>query len=328
MRIFSLSLVLFALLSASLLRAQSDPGAKATPVAPQALPASASAEPQQPKTEIFDSSATASGALSTDGHDPILDPPPIPEGVTTVVGGSLTSVDHIRNKLTLAIFGGGHWRISFDERTHIFRKGTETTQLALKPGERVYVDTMLDGINHKVFARSIRLESGGSPADAAGLVLDIDSDRERITLNDRMSSTPVQFSMNGETRILRDGAKASVDDIQKGSLVHVVFSPDRSNRGLAREIDILARPGTSFIFAGKITFLDLHRGVVALQNATDDKNYELHFDPAKMPEKSKLGVGVQVRIDASFESTEYTARSITVVSESPGQTPRPAPDKP
>src|SRR5260370_19864187 len=42
----------------------------------------ASAEPQTPKTEILDTSATA-GALATDGHDPILDPPAVPPSLNT-----------------------------------------------------------------------------------------------------------------------------------------------------------------------------------------------------------------------------------------------------
>src|SRR6185437_15819367 len=91
--------------------------------------------PPQPKTEILDSSAT-SGGLSTSGHDPILDPPPFPSGGTTLVGGTIRDVDRIRNRLVVNVFGGGRWKVSFDERTHIFRNGAETTQLALKKGER------------------------------------------------------------------------------------------------------------------------------------------------------------------------------------------------
>src|SRR5205823_114935 len=95
-----------------------------SPVAPTPAPQA------EPKTEILDSSAT-SGALVTDGHDPILDPAPVPRTTTTLVGGTITSVDRMRNRLTVQIFGGGHWKVNFDERTHIFRNGAETTQLAL-----------------------------------------------------------------------------------------------------------------------------------------------------------------------------------------------------
>jgi len=80
------------------------PASTATPV-PQA----------QPKTDILDSSAT-SGALVTDGHDPILDPAPMPRTTTTLVGGTITGVDRMRNRLTLHVFGGNRWTVNFDER--------------------------------------------------------------------------------------------------------------------------------------------------------------------------------------------------------------------
>src|SRR5438045_8798318 len=47
-------------------------------------------EPQRPKTVILDSSATSNGVLATDGHDPILDPRPLPGGKTTLVGGAIS----------------------------------------------------------------------------------------------------------------------------------------------------------------------------------------------------------------------------------------------
>jgi hypothetical protein len=78
------------------------PSATPTPI-PQA----------QPKTDILDSSAT-SGALVTDGHDPILDPAPVPRTTTTLVGGIITGVDRLRNRLTLHVFGGNRWTVSFD----------------------------------------------------------------------------------------------------------------------------------------------------------------------------------------------------------------------
>jgi len=102
-----------------------EPAPTATPI-PQA----------NPKTDILDSSAT-SGALVTDGHDPILDAAPMPRTTTTLVGGTITKVDRMRNRMTVHIFGGSHWTVNFDERTHIFHNVAETTQLALKKGERV-----------------------------------------------------------------------------------------------------------------------------------------------------------------------------------------------
>src|SRR5260370_11001776 len=75
--------------------------------------------PQQPKTEVLDTSAT-SAALATDGHDPILDPPPFPTGTTTLGGGVISDVDRIRNHLTMDIFAGGRWTAFFDHPPHVF----------------------------------------------------------------------------------------------------------------------------------------------------------------------------------------------------------------
>ena len=97
--------------------------------------------------------------------------------------------------------------------------------------------------------------------------------------------------------------------------MHVRFAAESPNRGLAREIRIVAAPGSNFTFSGKVTFLDLHRGVLAVQNTTDDKNYEIHFSSATAAERNRLGVGTEVMVVATFEGTQYTARSINISRE-------------
>lgn len=267
--------------------------------------------PQQPRTEILDSSATSGGVEET-GHDPILDPPPPPTGSTTLVGGIIQSVDRIRNRMLVRVFGGGHWRVNFDERTHIFRNGAETTPLALKKGERVYVDTMLDQSNHDIFARNIRLGVTAPPADADGQVQSVDMAHGEIVLRDRINSVPVHFGLNQETRITRGLSPATLRDVKPGSLVHVKFAPESSNRGIAREISIIAAPGSAFTFAGKLTYLDLRRGLLAIQNESDGKSYDIKFSPKAVDDLPSLGVGARVTIVATFEGAGYDAKTVTV----------------
>lgn len=270
------------------------------------------AEPEQPKTEIFDSSATSSG-LTTDGHDPILDPPPLPSGNATLVGGIVTGVDHIHNKMTVRVFGnGGHWKVAFDERTHIFRNGAETTQLAIKKGERVYIDTMLDRKKHQVFARNIRLGIAAAAVDADGQITEVNLNQGVVDLVDKINSSPVKFKVDNQTRIVYGNNPATLNDLKRGSLVHVRFSPAQADRGIAREITIIAAPGAEFTYVGKITYLDMHRGMLALEDSLDHKNYEIHFAPAQVQGRDDLGVGSEVRIVAVFEGTRYNAQSIIV----------------
>ena len=274
------------------------PAATPTPI-PQA----------QPKTDILDSSAT-SGALVTDGHDPILDPAPVPRTTTTLVGGIITGIDRLRNRLTLHVFGGNRWTVNFDERTHIFHNGAETTQLALKKGERVYVDTQLDNNRHDIFARNIRVGVAELPADADGQIIAVDTKHNELTLRDTLNSVPVRFAVDPETRISNGQTPAAFKDVKPGTLVHVRFAASSPNRGLAREVSIIAVPGSTFTFAGKVTFLDLHRGLIAVQNTTDDKNYEIHFAPSAVANRNELGVGRDVLVRATFEGTRYMAQSV------------------
>jgi Domain of unknown function (DUF5666) len=269
------------------------------------------APPPEPKTEILDSSATA-GALATDGHDPILDPPPVPATTTTLVGGTISGVDRMRNRLTVQVYGGGHWTVNFDERTHIFHSGAETTQLALKKGERVYIDTQLDNNQHDIFARNIRVGVATLPADADGQIVDVDSRHSELTLRDAINSVAVRFAVNQETRITSGQTPAEFKDVIPGALVHVRFAAESPNRGLAREIDILAAPGSNFTFAGRVTYLDIHRGVLAVQNLTDGKNYDIRFALNRNPEIKRLGVGMEVWIVATFEGSAYIAQTIRI----------------
>jgi hypothetical protein len=291
------------------------PTAGQTAAAPGSTPATplpdTSSPPAQPRTEILDSSATG-GALTTDGHDPVLDPPPLPEGITTLAGGVITGVDRVRNHMTIKVFGGGKWTVAFDERTHIFRNGAETTWAALKKGERVYVDTMLDSDHHNILARNIRVGVPELPADADGQVVDVDARRGTVDLRDRINASTVHFAIDKDTRIVQGGHAGGLQDVQQGSLVHVSFSPRSANRGLAREIAIIATPGSAFTFLGKVTYLDMHRGLLAIQNATDERNYEIHFVSSQIADARKLAVGMQVKIVALFEATQYRAQAVTL----------------
>ena len=242
--------------------------------------------------------------------DPLFDVPPLPTSKISLVGGRVAKIDRVRNRLTVQVYGGGKMEMSFDERSHIYRDGVETTQLGIRKGDRVYVDTQLDGT--KVFARNIRVDTTTTPADARGQIVAFDARTGTMQLRDDLSSEEVNFQVNPETGIQHAGKAATLADLKPGTLVAVRFSPEEAKGGLAREISILAMPGSSFVFAGKVTYLDLHLGTFAVNNGTDQKTYELHFDPASTPAADQLVVGAEVTVRAVFDGTRYVASHITV----------------
>src|SRR5581483_8384884 len=143
----------------------------AVPVGEQQPPAANQSLDSTAQQPVIPAVPNSNAKPQTD-PDPLLDPPPLPSGKVTLIGGTVKSVDMVRNRLVVQPFGGRAMKINFDERTHIYRDGVETTQLGIHKGDRVYVDTMLDG--SAVFARNIRVRSQGQPAHAEGQVVSFD----------------------------------------------------------------------------------------------------------------------------------------------------------
>src|ERR1035437_1775166 len=52
--------------------------------------------------------------------------PPPPRGRSTVEGGTIRSVDPVRDQLTLNVYGTKPMKILFDERTQVYRDGVKT----------------------------------------------------------------------------------------------------------------------------------------------------------------------------------------------------------
>jgi hypothetical protein len=175
------------------------------------------------------------------------------------------------------------------------------------------VDTQLDNNKHDIFARNIRVGVAELPSDADGQIIAIDTKHNELTLRDALNSVPVRFAVDSETRISNGQTPAAFKDVKPGTLVHVRFAASSSNRGLAREVSIIAVPGSTFTFAGKVTFLDLRRGLLAVQNSTDDKNYEIHFAPSAVVNRNELGVGRDVLVRATFEGARYMAQSVNPI---------------
>jgi hypothetical protein len=279
----------------------------------QQTPSTSSAPPGGSQSPSASESASISNAAPADtpleGNDPLLQPPPLPKGHPTLIGGKVSKVDKVRESVTVRPYGGGSIKVFFDDRTHIYRDGVETTMLGIHPGDRVYVDTLLAGMH--VFAENIRVETHAAPADARGQVLGYNAREGRLEIRDDLTSRPVSFRVTGDTIVRRRDEPGTSGDLLPGSLVEVRFSSESPGHRVAREVHIYAAPGTRFVFAGKITHLDMAAGLLALQNRTDNKNYEVHFDPAAGINDDLL-VGADVTVNALFNGRQYTVQNVSV----------------
>ena len=253
--------------------------------------------------------ATEGANITVDPATLLPDLRPVPVAKATLVGGTIEKLDRVRDQMTLSIFGGGHMKVLFDPRTRIYLKGVDGTTADLHQGERVSIDTILDGTT--VFARSIRVRTAGTMGESQGTVLNYRADRGELTMRDAISPTPLHVRLNSSTQIVQGEHKVSAGAMVPGSLISLQFSPAGDGHEVAKQISILALPGTSFTFAGQIENLDLHTGLIVLYSSTDRKTYEIYLDPSAAPDEN-LRSGAVVTVVANFDGSRYVARSLNV----------------
>jgi len=296
---------------------QQNAGQASQPAAGKTASAPNTAAPTQPVT----TSEYPTGS-DDNPYDPILEPPPLPKGKATLIGGIATSVDHVRNRITIQPFGKGQKiKVVVDERSHIYRNGTPTTVLGIHKGDRVYVDTLLDRNDDKILAKNVRVVTDTGLADVRGQVIAINPGRDTVTVRDMLSEKPVTFSVSSGTSYGSTKGMASAGDLQPGALIDVQFSPRRTDRDIARAITIVAKPGDNYIFSGVVTNLDMRTDSLFVDNKSDDQSYEVHFTPADVADLQQLKVGSEVTARAVFDGKQYKASNIRVDNspEQPGE---------
>ena len=241
-----------------------------------------------------------------------LEIPPLPPGKTTLIGGTIQKVDHVRDRLILQAFGGKRTAVLFDERTRVYRDGKTTSVDDLKNGERAYVDTALDGVN--IFARNIRISAQGPTGQSSGQIVGFRPKSGELTVRDEISPDPVTMRVADNTVILHGDQTVRADQLRPGTLVTLAFSPRSGELPVVWQISILASPGTVFVFTGRIDHIDLRRGLLVLTDPRDNKSYDVYFDPASRHMTRDLRPGVDVTVQAGFDGKRYQSREITVNS--------------
>lgn len=280
--------------------------------------------------------APAPTTRATDSDRLWLDLLPQAHGQTTLVGGTIRKLDQVRDTVTVRIFGGRDVVVLFDDRTRFYRDGLAASARELQTGQRVYVDTALAGSD--IFARSVRVLTQSPNGQSSGQIQSYDPSTGDLILRDVLSPEPAKFRLAPNAAILRDGHTVSSAELRPGSLVSLKFGPAFSREdgrlagpagpgrpastaigaGEVREVSILAAPGGTFVFAGRISHLDLHTGLLVLVDPRDLKTYDIHFDPAMTGIEDRLHEGGDVTVTTSFDGAGYTANSI-VVSSVPGK---------
>ncbi len=237
--------------------------------------------------------------------------PPLPSGKTTLLGGTIDKVDHIRDRLILDLFGGGHYVVLFDERTQVLRKGERASVDDLKNGERVYVDTTLDGTD--IFARTVRVSDVVPTGQSRGQIVRFEPRKGELILRDALSPEPVKMRIGPDTTIQRGEQRASDSDLRPGTLVALSFMPGFGGMPKVNRIAILASPGAMFVFSGHIQDLDVHRGLLVLVDPRDNQSYEVNVSPSTQYLMRDLRAGMDVTVQAAFDGRHYEARDITII---------------
>ena len=285
---------------------------------PAATPAIEAAQPtpdpaSTPSIEILKPAPETSDVV-IDPASLLPDLPKLPNAKASLIGGTVGRLDRVRDQITVQVFGGGKMKISFDPRTHIYHDGAEASLADLHQGDRVYIETILDGSN--VFARAIRLKTSTSAGESQGIITSYRADKGELQLRDALSPQEVKIRVTSQTRIVEGDHAASSSKLAPGTLVAIKFGPRQNGDEVAREVSVLAIPGASFTFAGQVTAIDLRLGLLVLASSTDHKTYEIYLDPS-VGVDDNLRPSANVTVLTRFQGNRYVARSITVNSPIP-----------
>jgi len=240
--------------------------------------------------------------------------PAAPPGKSTIIGGEIQKLDPVRDQFQLKVFGQRPVTILFDERTQIYLDGKKIPLRDLHSESTASVQTVLDGTN--VFAMSIHLFSRGPEGEYQGQVLSYNAVTRELTIRAVSSRDPVKLIVPVNTPIIRVGQVdrpslvPGVSDLVKGTLISLTFEPNKGQQGIANGIEVLATPGSAFVFEGSLSSLDMHTGLMTLIDPRDEKMYQIVFDPSKFPASQTLHEGDNIRVSAIFDGSRYLANSI------------------
>jgi hypothetical protein len=259
--------------------------------------------PVSPRDSASETTTTPAG--SRENRDPLLDLPELPNNKVTLIGGTVKSLDEIMNKMVVVPFGSKQKiQVAFDTRTNFFQDGKPISYRTIREGQRVYLDTMLNG--SIVFAKKIWIQSTADSGFGRGQVVGYDQEHQTLTVRDELSNQPIKMQLSRSTVVKKGQETAAVADLVPGTLVSMSFGPQSE----LREVNLLARPGTAFVFEGRISYLDMSRKLIAIDNRSDAKKYDISVGAIAPSILHQLREGAEVSVSAVFDGSQYDARTL------------------
>ena len=272
------------------------------------IPTSQSSRPQTPPASQTDTQVALPPAVAERASSKL---PPPPKGKSTVVGGQISSVDPVRDQIRLKVFGGKSIIIRFDERTLVFRDGVRKPLLSLRSNERASVETILDGTS--VFALRIHMLSHVEDGECRGQIVRYNPSTGDLALEIGLAREPLTLRVTGLTIVehvgqsAQPGVKPSLSDLVPGAIVFAKFAPGGDGLGLATHVQIIATPGSTFVFSGNITFLDLRAGKMVVADSHFQDPREIIFDVERFPNSRELHEGSSVEVTTTFDGKRFAA---------------------
>jgi hypothetical protein len=263
------------------------------------------AQPDAPKpgalpTKNVDDPTDTSGLLPTAN---------LPSTEVTLVGGFVDKIDPVNDRMTVKPFGSKEkMHVFFDDRSRVVRNGREVSPMAIKKGDRIYLDTQVDKKHGRIFARNVRVQTKRLEADAHGQIVGLRNGT--VQVHDDLSGENVSFKILQGTTVVNQGRPGTLADLQPGAIVSAQFLPTGDGNNEVNHVDIVAAPGTAYTFLGKLTHLDLRNRLIGIENQSDGKIYDVAFDP-RQTQIADLHIGEQVNVTAKFDGRTYMADAVT-----------------
>lgn len=243
-----------------------------------------------------------------------LDLPTLPKTQVSLIGGIVTRLDPVRDRMTLRVFGGRDVTISFDVRTCVTQGETLASMRDVRPGMRVYADTILN--DGRVFAKAVRVSTIAPLGETQGQITGYEADRRILRVRDAISSRDFDLQITGNTDIRSNGQAVPVGELRSGALVKVVFKSGLEGANLAEKIAVLAQPGGTFTFSGRILSIDLRNGYMTLVEPDSQNTFEVGLDSIPMAARNQLKESAEVTVRARFDGSKYQAESVEPIAAS------------